>query len=185
MTLLTETNKFNNENTMKIDLNPPKDIKMQKASSEIVSNMNNSDVFNLSNDSTVKMKGTLLSSFITNGDGKGSTTMKSATSDGMGSSLAYSATGITNNNATKKIPMEVIQSEEGDSSSKAGREDDFSSDEQDDIARYEEVDVKEVEMGSISRSSPEKKKQKGILSPEQIAQAHKERETEEVEYLIQ
>lgn len=159
-------------------------VKIQKASSEVISKMSNSEVFNLSNDSTVKMKETLLSSFITNGDGKGNTTMQSATSDGMGSSLAYSATGITYNNATKKISMEVIQSEEGDSNLKAEREDDFSSDDQDDIDRYEEIDVKDVGIESINRSS-KIKKQKAILSPEQIAQVHKERETEEIEYLSQ
>lgn len=73
--------------------------------------------------------------------------------------------------------MEVIQSEEGNNDSHSDIEPDDLSDDQDDIERYEEIDVKNVGLES-AKSSNKRRKQKALLSPEQIAQAHQERENE-------
>lgn len=110
---------------------------------------------------TQKMKDSLISSFLTNIDHKG--TMRSGTTTGLENSLQYSNTAITKMNPTGA--MEVIQSEDGE-----GSQDSFG----DDIDRYEEVDMDNMQPLSGSQNS--KMKQKAILTPEQIEEAHKERE---------
>ena len=189
-TLLTATKDFNAENNLEstVGENFPS-MNMSKKQSEMTQN---TDIFALSQDSTVKLQGSLLSSFVTN-DGKiaGSTIKSGISGSAMGDSLAYSNTGLTfAKEASRVVPMDVI--EEGDGSSKADRED-FSPDDDDDfddIDRFEDVDVNEVSIDTSTKSN--KRKQKAILSPEQIEQAHKEREGEQstsnrtqAEYAIQ
>jgi hypothetical protein len=188
-TLLTATKDFHAQNNLESTVgdNFPS-VNMTKKQSEMTQN---TDIFALSQDSTVKLQGTLLSSFVTN-DGKmaGSTIKSGISGSAMGDSLAYSNTGLTfAKEASRVVPMAVI--EEGDGSSKADRED-FSPDDDDfdDIDRFEDVDVNEVSIDTSTKSN--KRKQKAILSPEQIEQAHKEREGEQstsnrtqAEYAIQ
>lgn len=177
-TLLTETNFFNENNTMRTNLEQPMKNTMQKSHSEMTS-MQGTDLFALSNNTSAKMQGTLLSSFVTNLDGKQNSTYKSGVNSAMGDSLAYSNTGVSfNREASRIIPMEVIKSEEGDCSSKADKEDTpTSDDDQDDIDRFEEIDVKEVSIEPSSRKS-KSHKQQALLSPKEIAQAHAEREND-------
>lgn len=79
----------------------------------------------------------------------------------MGDSLSYSNTGISfAKQASKVIPMEIIHSEEGDSSSKADREDLRSDEEEEDLQRFEEIDTKQVTYDNTNRTS-KSKKQKG------------------------
>lgn len=176
-TLLTETRLFNDNNTMRTNMEQPMKNTMQKAHSEMTS-MQGTDLFALSNNTSAKMQGTLLSSFVTNADAKQNSTYKSGANSAMGDSLAYSNTGISfNREASRIIPMEVIKSEEGDCSSKADKEEALSSDDQDDIDRFEEIDVKEVSIEHSSRRS-KSRKQQALLSPKEIAQAHAEREND-------
>lgn len=190
-TLLTETNRFEAENKLKSSFNPaitenvPKD-----ATYDMSSSLMSSNVFNLSNDSTVKMTESLISSFVTTFDNK---SMMSGT---LGDSMAYSNTILSlNKHSSSVIPMEVIKSESGDSSSKDQCEEDAKDEEsddledRDDIDRFEEIDVKEVSIDSFQQSS-KKRKIKALLSPEEIEEAHKERDVDlsrstQVEYAIQ
>jgi hypothetical protein len=164
-TLLTETNIFNENNTMKSKID-----------------------FALINDSSSKMNGTLLSSFVTNVDGKQNSTHISGFSSAMADSLAYSNTAQSfNKDASRGIPMEIIESEEGDSSSKADKEDVRSASSDDDlgdIERFEEIDVKEVSISSSTCKS-KSRKQTSLLSPQEIEQAHRERDVNNVEYITQ
>lgn len=135
--------------------NGPNPAQFQKEESDM-------SLFNYSNDSTVKMQGTFLSSFVTDGV---SATLKSGT---YGDSMAYTKT---------HLPMEEIKSEEGDSSSKADAEEvkEFPQDDEEELDRFEEIDVKEVSIDESSAKSSKRGKRKPFLSPEEIEQLHKER----------
>lgn len=179
-TLFTNTKRVDSQNSLKSSIPVPPEQQLRKENSEMGASMQSSNIFNLSNDSSIRMPDTFLSSFVTTMDGKGNSTFKSAASSAFNDSLGYSNTGLTFHKETSKcIPMEVIKSEEGDSSSKAEHEephDDFpDSDREEDIERFEEVDVKEVDIDTITKSK-KRKQQKAFLSPEEIEQAHKERE---------
>mmetsp|Transcript_25405 Transcript_25405/g.25147 ORF Transcript_25405/g.25147 Transcript_25405/m.25147 type:complete len:131 (-) Transcript_25405:743-1135(-) len=123
-------------------------------------------------------KDSFISSFLTNKEGRSS--MQSYGTSAFDSSLQYSNTAISFNNLSSRPPMEVIESVGGDTLTISEKEKDDASDDQDDFDRYEEIDVKNV--GLETRDTPSKdKKQKAILTPEQIAQAHQERENENLE----
>jgi len=161
------------ENEKEIDWNS--DVRLWKVSSEAIRDPKNSEIFNAQNDMN---KDSFISSFLTNKEGRSS--MQSYGTSAFDSSLQYSNTAISFNNLSSRPPMEVIESVGGDTLTISEKEKDDASDDQDDFDRYEEIDVKNV--GLETRDTPSKdKKQKAILTPEQIAQAHQERENENLE----
>lgn len=179
-TLLTNTNQFEAQNKLGESSAHPVPETLKKGDSAMMGSMQSSNMFNLSNDSTIKMPDSLLSSFVTTMDNKNST-YKSGMSGGYNDSMTYSKTGLTfNKEGSRAIPMEVIESEDGDSGSQFSpteaheEREDF--DEEEDIDRFEEVDVREVSIDS-SCNTTKRTKQKALLTPDEIEQVHKERET--------
>lgn len=122
-TLLTQTNVFEVENKLKTSICQSSLNKFGKDETYDLSNsVISSKMFNLSNDSTVRLSESQISSFVTTLDNKGVSTLKSSTS-GFGDSLAYSNTALSMLKETSKcIPLEVIKSEDGESSSKGNIE---------------------------------------------------------------
>ena len=118
-TLLTKTNDFEEENRLKTSIGKSSFNKMVKDGTyDLTNSIISSNVFNLSNDSTVRLQDSDLTSFVTTLDNKGGSTLKSSTGL-FGDSLAYSNTVISMMKETSKcVPLEVIKSEDGDSSSK-------------------------------------------------------------------
>lgn len=92
--------------------------------------------------------------------------------------------------------MEVIKSEEGDSSSKADQDEPsefnkIDEDDEEDIDRFEEINIKNLDIMSPSTTG-KSKKQKALLSQEEIEMAHRLREEDlsssnrtQVEYKMQ
>jgi len=138
------------------------------------------DTFAMSKDSSIRMPDTFLSSFVT--DGMPNSTIKSGMSaSGYNDSLAYSNTYNTlHKEASRAIPMEVIQSEEGDSSSRADQDEALNfnridEEDEEDIERFEEIDINSVDVTSPPKTN-KSRKQKALLSPDEIAQAHRMRD---------
>lgn len=139
-------------------------------------------MFNLSVDSDINKTGQYLNSFVTNN--KGVSTIKSSQSHGMSDSMAYSVTykSIAKEDS-KMSPLEVIHSESGDSGSNMtpkSRPDITNQDvnsEEEDLDRFEEIDIQAISIGS-SQKSPDKKMRKALLSKSEIEQAHKQREND-------
>lgn len=185
-TMLTNTNKFDQENKLKETLQQSAVSQSINREAEIhLESMAETDMFELSEDSTMKKINGTLTSFVTTIDNNGALTFKSSNSIGMSDSMTYSHTALSFNKETSKaIPLEVIKSESGETDSEQQtpiHKNKFLADdkefEDDDFDRFEEIDIKAVSLDN-TQNTEQKKKQKALLSPEEIKKAKEERKTQ-------
>ena len=149
------------------------------------SNLDKTDPMIASLNRSLMHKGTFNSSKLSETGGGVTNTMTD--------SLALSQTEGMNNlkKTVKQLPMEAIQSEDGDSNSQVSSNivkehkrdnlDDSDEEINDDIERYEEIDLKSVSVGSSAPTPGKPKHNKALLSHEEIERIKLEREAEESE----